>query len=135
MEVGTWGKAHKIGSEHLNLWGSSGLKVRAIYEGDHYWRICYGTIPFSWLLGNMPFLIRKKDARIVKNGDFTNHDSLVDYFENPDNQNETFDAQLIYAVEHNLPCWRTDDPVIFPEKLSFRQRMINHIKTIFSPKS
>ena len=71
----------------------------------------------------------------MENGDITDHDSLVDYFENSDNENETFDAQLIYAVEHNLPCWRTDDPVIFQEKLSFIQRMISRIKTIFSPKS
>lgn len=135
MEVITWGKAHKIGSEHLNQWGSSDLKVRAIYEGDHYWMICYGTIPFSLLLGNNPFLIGKKDARIRENGNFYDHDGLVVFFENPDNKNETFDAQLIYVIEHNLPAWRTDDPAIFPFKLSFLRRMANHVKKIFSPKS
>lgn len=135
MEVRSWGKAHKIGSEHLNQWGSSGLKVRAIYEGEHYWMICYGTIPFSLLLGNNPFLIGKKDARILENGNFDNHDGLVAFFENPDNKNETYDAQLIYVFEHNLPAWRTDDPAIFPFKLSFLRRMVNHVKKIFSPKS
>ena len=135
MEVITWGKAHKIGSEHLNHWGSSDLKVRAIYEGDHYWMICYGTIPFSLLLGNRPFLICKREARILENGYFDDHDGLVAFFENPDNKNETFDAQLIYVFEHNLPAWRTDDPVIFPRNLSLRQRLINYIKRIFSPKS
>lgn len=135
MEVKTWVNANKIGNEHLSQWGSSDLKVRAIYEGDHYWMICYGTIPFSWLLGNRPFLIRKKDAKILENGGFDDHDGLLAFFENPDNNNETFDAQLIYVFEHNLPVWRTDDPVIFPVILSFRQRMINHIKKIFFPKS
>lgn len=38
------------------------------------------------------FFNPKKNAHIVENGDFTDHDSLVDYFENPDNKNETFDA-------------------------------------------
>jgi hypothetical protein len=134
MEVRTWGKAHKIGSEHLNQWGSSDLNVRAIYEGDHYWMICYGTIPFSLLLGNNPFLIDKKDARILENGNFGDHDGLVAFFENPDNKNETFDAQLIYVFEHNLYSWRTDDPVIFPRNLNLGQRLINQVKKIFSPK-
>ena len=135
MEVKTWGKAHKIGSEHLNHWGSSDLKVRAIYEGDYYWVIFYGTIPFSLIVGNWPFLIRKKDAKILANGNFCDPDGLVEYFENPDNKDEIFDSQLIYAIEHNLYTWQTDDPEIFPGRLSLRQRLINYIKRVFSPKS
>lgn len=134
-------KAQEIGDHFLALMfknQDTKMKVRILYEGDFYWFAYWGTIPFTPLLGNVPFLIRKEDGAIIENLPYDNVADRWELFEEGNELNLLYDAQMIENLKHNHPCWETDDPVVWPRPSGFKQDikdLISFFKNLFLPKT